>query len=876
MVVLLPTRAAAPAFAHALVEATSAPVLRLPRLTTLADWAASVPVSRPLWTDSARELALVAQLRGRGWFDDADLWAVAAELRQLADDLTRHHAVLPTTVDDFTARLELAYRQRAGAPMEMEARLVHESWRAMTGDGEEVIDAVTRHHLQLAKLAASAAAPLVAVGLDRLSAAEAEFLAAYDMRQPVLVISGGPAVAGADPVVQVLAAAWPARGAEGRSLRERALAAASADPLRERIALFGASSFEEEAQAADVRIRSWLLAGKERIAVVVHDRLVARRLRALLERAGVLVQDEAGWALSTVAAATVIMRFLDCLGSDFHHRDLVDLLKSPFLFGQWSVDARRSAAYNVERIIRREGVISGLGNFIEAAAGGDEAGHARAALECLQGGALRMFARRHATVGGWLERLNQALDVLGVAQALARDAAGQQLLDLLARMARELKDSGPRFDFGAWRRWLDGELERATFRDRDVTSPVLFTHLAATALREFDGVILLGCDARQFPAGAGATLFFNQSVRRELGLPTREDELEDVRRQLLALVAATPEVFVTWQAQVDDEPNLVSPYFARLEAFSELAFGHGLRTAPSSILPAARVAGATQDSALPEVAGPPAPAAADLVPPQVSVSAWASLVACPYQFYARHLLKLNELDEVREEIEKRDYGELVHAVLQRFHGRHARVSTADRGELAQELAAISDEVFAPLLARNYLAVGWLTRWRVLIPAYLDWQAAREADGWQFAAGEQTRQVVLTLAGGGSVTLRGRLDRIDQRATAEGLECAVLDYKTQSVEVLRRKVRDAGEDVQLAAYALLQEGVADAAYVSLDKGKVAAVPPEGDPAVLAADDRQRMVRAFSGLVGGARLPAHGDLSTCRWCEMRALCRRDHWT
>jgi ATP-dependent helicase/nuclease subunit B len=103
---------------------------------------------------------------------------------------------------------------------------------------------------------------------------------------------------------------------------------------------------------------------------------------------------------------------------------------------------------------------------------------------------------------------------------------------------------------------------------------------------------------------------------------------------------------------------------------------------------------------------------------------------------------------------------------------------------------------------------------------------------------------------------------------------VLDYKTQRAEGLRRRVREAGEDVQLAAYALLQEGVTGAAYLSLDQN-VTAVVPEEAPAVLAALDRERMVRAFSALLQGATLNAHGDSRTCRWCEMRALCRRDYW-
>jgi ATP-dependent helicase/nuclease subunit B len=876
--VLLPSRLAAGGFARILAGLAGSPVL-LPRLTTLADWAASVPCCRALWTDSARELALFAQLRGRGWFDDADLWAVAGELRRLADDLTRHRAALPSTVAEFTARLEVAYRRKAGAPMEMEAQLVHEAWRAMVGESGGAVDGVTRYHLQLALLADAAQAPLVAVGLDGLSGAESEFLAAYAQRQPVLVISPGAAATDLEPVVRVLEAAWPAPADGGPSLRERASAFArdpDGSPLAGRLSLIAAASLEEEAQAADVCVRAWLLEGRQRIAVVVQDRLVARRLRALLERAQVLVHDETGWALSTVAAATVIMRFLDCLASDFHYRDLVDLLKSPFLFGDWSAEARRSAAYTIERLTRRESVVSGLRNFVEVAERDGDAEHAKAALERLGGAALRMFPRRPATVGAWLERLRASLDTLGAAQSLALDAAGRELLDLAERLQRELGDGGPRVGLTEWRRWLAAVLERETFRDRGVTSPVLFTHLAATALREFDGVILLGCDARQFPGTGGAGLFFNQSVRRQLGLPVRADAIEEVRRHLVALMATSPEVLVTWQAQIDGEPNQVSPYFERLQAFSTIAFGHDLRIAcPADFIRAAQVATDTSAAPPARMTGAPAPAAPRFVPREVSVSAWGSFVACPYQFYARHMLKLNELDEVREEIEKRDHGEVVHAILREFHGRHPRVSTSSRDVLERDLRAISEEIFARLVARNYLATGWLVRWLARIPAYLDWQAAREMNGWRFAAGEEERRLAIALEGGETLTLRGRLDRLDQRECGARVDSAVLDYKTQSIEALRRKVRDPGEDVQLAAYALLQGDVSEAAYLSLDKGSVQAVPLNGEPVALAAADRERIARSFSSLLRGAPLPAQGDPRACGWCEMRALCRKDYW-
>src|SRR3989338_10089808 len=105
-------------------------------------------------------------------------------------------------------------------------------------------------------------------------------------------------------------------------------------------------------------------------------------------------------------------------------------------------------------------------------------------------------------------------------------------------------------------------------------------------------------------------------------------------------------------------------------------------------------------------AAQPAPiAATGIVPESVSISAYNSLVACPCQFYARHILRLNELDEVQEGIEKRDYGERVHQILQRFHECFPQVSGHPVEELEAALRRISEEVFADLLQQDFAAGG---------------------------------------------------------------------------------------------------------------------------------------------------------------------------
>ena len=175
---------------------------------------------------------------------------------------------------------------------------------------------------------------------------------------------------------------------------------------------------------------------------------------------------------------------------------------------------------------------------------------------------------------------------------------------------------------------------------------------------------------------------------------------------------------------------------------------------------------------------------------------------------------------------------------------------------------ISEEVFADLLQQDFAARAWLARWFAALPAYLGWQAENEAQGWCYAEAESAFDWQLE-----GVRLRGRIDRLD----VNGQEKRVLDYKTQSEQVLRNKLREPGEDVQLACYAYAHEA-ADAAFVSIENGKVKLVEPKHDVPQLAQLNAERLVQAMGEIRGGAGLPANGIDAVCVHCEMRGLCRK----
>ncbi len=839
--VLLPNYHVAQPLAQALSAAARLPALLLPQMVTLNDWAQSVPLAAPVVTDSQRSALLYQHLRKQQWFENADLWSMVQELLALFDELTHALDTLPRDAEAFAAAVQQAYQARQNATLQLEARLVFELWHAMQAGAE--LDAARAYQQRLAKLAVQASQPLFVLRASGWDASEQRFLDEYAKRAAIEVFD-----------LREMAPQWSGLLRDRAALRSQNIPA-----LGDRLRFFAATSLEQEARAAAMQVRRWLHAGKRDIAIVAQDRVAARRMRALLERAEVLVADETGWTFDTLSVSTVLDRWLTALQSDFYHHDLLDLLKSPFIFADTTAADRKAAVYQLEQLLRKQGVVAGLEKFIALA---EHETVLHQPLARLRQAAMLLEQSKKRTLAEWLEALRASLRVLGIDIGLQQDDAGAQLLRALEAWQQELAADAGRYRFAEWRRWLAQQLGAQTYRDSGIDSPVHFTHLAATRWRAFDAVLLLGCDADHLPGAADGGRWFNDAVRGSLNLPTRGTHAARQSDDLLALLALNDCVLVTWQKERNGEKGLLSPYLEMLRDLHTLTHGDDLGENELHAFLAAEEAHHVE---LPQAAQPAPKVTAEAVPASVSISAYNSLVACPYQFYARHILRLNELDEVQEGIEKRDYGERVHRILQRFHERYPQVSGHPADELEAALRRISEEVFADLLQQDFAARAWLARWFAALPAYLEWQAESEAQGWRYAEAESAFDWELE-----GVRLRGRIDRLDVR----GEEKLVLDYKTQGEQVLRNKLREPGEDVQLACYAYAHEA-ADAAFVSIENGKVKLVEPKHDVPLLAQLNAERLVQVMGDLRGGAGLPANGIDAVCVYCEMRGLCRKGEW-
>ena len=878
--VLTPSLPIATELRSALVRTAKAPLL-MPRFDTFENWVLRTPLANipePLLA-SERLVLLYDALRSRKWLDESALWGIASEMATLFDELSASAIQLPDDESGFSEQLQHAYALHASTPLAFEARIVHDLWQTLRATG--IPDAVTAYHLRLEELARRAESgelsqPLFilldAAPEEVLDPAERDFLCRYGVVQPMSLFHPSPREATATPITAVLNAAWPGKD-QMSSLYERAHDLAQHlpnSPLTDRLQIVSTTGREQEAQATVAQIGKWLQDGLRRIVIIAQDRLTARRVRALLEREHVLVSDETGWLLSTSRAAASVDALIETAASNAYHRDFMDLCKSPHIFSEIAESERKATVFALESIIRSQSIKAGLPRIRQALreAGGPENDDIGLSLLGRIETAMTLLRSPSTTLARWNKRLHQALEIIGMIPSLRNDTAGSTLLDLLTQRSEELVGNPCVFSFDAWREWLNRELESSSFRDKHIASPIVMTPLNAVCLRRFDAALLLGGDARQL-APAGCNDFFNQTVRHQLGLRTYEDSERELRRDLELLLGMIPRIVITWQSVQDGEINLLAPELSLLTTLHQQAWQDNLHRSPRP----ARAEAAADQTTAPHRTQPATPTAPpSLIPQRLSVSGYASLVACPYRFFARHVLRLGEMDEVSEELDKSGYGALVHRVLERFHTRCPVVSSVPRDEVMGILQECVQEVFSESVAENFLATGWRLRWEKRLSAYLDWQCEQETRGWRWSQAETTIRRQLPLSNGKVLELYGRIDRIDRNIDEAAGE-ALYDYKTQKIVTIKDRLRN---DVQLPAYALMHEGASEAAYVALDDDDIVAITAGSDVHSLSEEaiaQEKRLISTFDAMFSEATLPAHGVDSICRWCEMNGLCRKD---
>ncbi len=614
-----------------------------------------------------------------------------------------------------------------------------------------------------------------------------------------------------------------------------------------RVVLHAAQNAEDEAQCAAACVLAQLVAGRSPVALVAQDRLLTRRVRAMLGERGISIRDETGWRLSTTRAAASLMCLLRAGAWNASADEVLDWLKN-------ALACEPQAVTELEVELRRRGAR----DWCAVLAGSLTLGALPEPVLALTTSLREAFKATRALTH-WLADVRAALQCAGQWSFLLQDAAGQAVLTALRlRDGSEIEFAAVsmRLSLSEFTAWVSQTLEAANFlplqSDQTASNQVVILPLSQLLGQALAAVALPGCDERRLPTSPEPLGQWTSAQRALLGLPSRA-ELATAARAAWHYALQFPQVDVLWRSSEGGEQLMPSGFVQELQ----LLQGASLASDPRVLR-----ALTARPAAMPKPRGDGLPLS------RLSSTAYEDLRRCPYRFFALRQLKLQASDELEQALDKRDFGNWLHTVLKIFHETLQQTPTLDANARLALINSAAEQATLVLALSSSEFLPFAAAWPRVRAGYLQWLAAHEASGAIFQAAESWRESPL-----GRLTLVGKIDRIDRLADGTAL---VIDYKTEARATTTERIKVPLEDTQLAFYAaLLADDTLAAAYVNVGEKDATHSYVQADIVALRDQLLEGIASDMARIADGAAMPALGEGKACEFCDARGLCRKDFW-
>ena len=184
-------------------------------------------------------------------------------------------------------------------------------------------------------------------------------------------------------------------------------------------------------------------------------------------------------------------------------------------------------------------------------------------------------------------------------------------------------------------------------------------------------------------------------------------------------------------------------------------------------------------------------------PRRLSVTEIETWLRDPYAIYAKHVLRLRQLDALDEAVGPLERGTTLHKALELFIAQYPGALPDDA---VFRLATIADQVFAQAGIPKAALALWRPRFLSAARGFIEFERGRRSDIINSHL-EVAGRMILTPPGG-DFELRGVADRID---ILQNGKAAILDYKTGALPSIKQVEQLLSPQLPLEAAILLQDG-----------------------------------------------------------------------
>ncbi len=279
---------------------------------------------------------------------------------------------------------------------------------------------------------------------------------------------------------------------------------------------------------------------------------------------------------------------------------------------------------------------------------------------------------------------------------------------------------------------------------------------------KFNRVYFMDANSDVLPAARKEDTILSHFVREGLGLSTYKTREKISRYYFSALISGAKEAHIFYKDSAEKER---SPFVEKLAWDLER---RGEKPEENEVH--LRINFSQTD---PKPVAKTREISAALKAREFSPSAIDTFLECGLKFYYRYALRLSEKDEISEDIEQSDIGNIVHEALENFFkaraGRPLKITENDYGRIIAEAGKVFDE----RLKGHNAGFEYLVKRQVerRLRDILDYHRANLTG--VTILGCETKLTAELATKYGFIKLKGRADRVDER----GGVTHILDYKT---------------------------------------------------------------------------------------------------
>jgi len=519
----------------------------------------------------------------------------------------------------------------------------------------------------------------------------------------------------------------------------------------------------DEALSIALKMREILNQPEKTAALITYDRNLARRVAVELARFNIEIDDSAGLPLS-LSPIGIFLRLIAEAAQDMSSdTKFISILKNPFTHFHHSTADFRKKAYDYELFLRQKNSTLSVTDdlsFIQEIK--DKFIPLKELLQSSEV-SLEDILKKHIELA---EELACSNDTLGEI-FLWRGDAGKTAVNLLTKLFNSASSLGKiagRDYLPLFCELMSLESVRSSYGTHprlSILGPIE-AHLC-----RFDYVILGEINEGIWPKPAQADMWMSRPMKKDFGFNLPEKNIGIMAADLCGFLAS-PNVILTRAERVDGVPMKKSRWLLRLETVLR-ALGHDVEEIKDdNISLLAQKLDIPTDYLSISAPEPCPPVSAR--PRKLSASAVDLLISDPYAVYAKYILRLYPLDNLDVPPDQRDYGTLIHSVIEEFNNIYSRSLPSNALDI---LINLGEQHFNKAHLQSELKAFW---WPKFVNTAIAFIAQDNRDNVLKINNEVTGEIEYQTARG-NFKFTAKADRID--ILKDG-SISIIDYKTGKI------------------------------------------------------------------------------------------------